>query len=161
MRRQHVDVQVHSSADAATLYGLLRDGASWPDWSPIESFQLEQAGEPEAGGIGAIWVFRRGRVIGRDQIVELVPERRFSYRNLSGLPLRDYRGDVDLEPAEGGTRICWHTSFLPQVPGTGWLWRWGIRRFVDQCARGLAAYADQRSTEGRPTAFSTDDPSQC
>lgn len=159
MRRQHVDVEVHTPVDAATLYGLLRDGASWPNWSPIESFQLERVGEPETGGIGAIWVFRRGRVIGRDQVVELVPDRRFSYRHLSGLPLRDYRGDVDLEPTEGGTRIRWRTSFLPKVPGTGWLWRWGIRRFVDQSARGLAAYAGKQSTGGRSTALSSDDPS--
>ncbi|MGH3923521.1 MAG: SRPBCC family protein [Pseudonocardiaceae bacterium] len=141
MRRQHVDVEVHAAADAATLYGLLRDGASWPDWSPIESFQLERAGEQEPEGIGAIWVFRGGRVIGRDQVVELVPDRRFSYRHLSGLPVRDYHTAVDLEPTERGTRIRWRTSFLPKVPGTGWLWRWGIRRFVDQCARGLAVYA--------------------
>ncbi|MGH3916939.1 MAG: SRPBCC family protein, partial [Pseudonocardiaceae bacterium] len=103
MRRQHVDVEVYTPADAATLYGLLRDGTSWPDWSPIESFQLERAGEQESKGIGAIWVFRRGRVIGRDQVTELISDRRFSYRNLSGLPLRDYRGDIDLEPTEGGT----------------------------------------------------------
>ncbi|MGH3942559.1 MAG: SRPBCC family protein [Pseudonocardiaceae bacterium] len=159
MRRQHVDVEVHAAADAATLYGLLRDGASWPDWSPIESFQLERAGEQESEGIGAIWVLRRGRVIGRDQVTELIPDRRFSYRHLSGLPVRDYRGDVDLEPAEGGTRIRWRISLLPKVPGTGWIWRWGIRRFIDQSARGLAAYASQQGTEGRSTAFSTDDPS--
>lgn len=157
MRRQHVDVEVHTSADATTLYGLLRDGTSWPDWSPIESSELERAGE-EPDGIGAIWVFRRGRVIGRDQIVELVPDRRFSYRHLSGLPVHDYRGDVDLEPTERGTRIRWRTSFLPKVSGTGWLCRWGIRRFVDQTARGLAAYAGKQRTEGRSTAL-FDDPS--
>lgn len=140
MRRQHVDVEVRTSADAATLYGLLREGTSWPDWSPIEFFELEQAGE-EPEGVGAIWVFRKGRVLGRDQVTALRPDRRFSYRHLSGLPLRDYRGDVDLEPTESGTRIRWRTSFLPKVPGTGWLWRWGIRRFVRRCAHGLAAYA--------------------
>ncbi|HEY3690231.1 MAG TPA: SRPBCC family protein [Pseudonocardiaceae bacterium] len=66
---------------------------------------------------------------------------RFSYLHLSGLPVRDYRADVDLEPNAEGTRIRWHVSFSPKVPGTGWLLRWGITRFVTQCARGLAAYA--------------------
>ncbi|MGH3915458.1 MAG: hypothetical protein ACRDTC_18930, partial [Pseudonocardiaceae bacterium] len=64
-----------------------------------------------------------------------------------------------LEPTEGGARIRWRVSFLPKVPGTGWLWRWGLRRFVDQSARGLAAYAGKQWTEGRSTALSTDEPS--
>ena len=144
VRRQHIDVQVHTRADAAAVYALLRDGASWPTWSPIESFQLERAGEGEPEGPGAIRIFRKGRVAGRDEIAELVPDRRFSYRHLSGLPVRDYRADVDLEPVKGGTRIRWQTSFTPKVLGTGWLWRWGIGRLVRQSAQSLAAYASTK-----------------
>ncbi len=138
---QHVAIEVHTCATVSAVYALLRDGASWPGWTSIESFQLERAGEREPEGVGAIRIFRKGRVTGRDQVAELVPDRRFSYRHLSGLPVRDYRADVDLEPTEGGTRIRWHVSFTSTVPGTGWLWRWGIGRFVRQSARGLAAYA--------------------
>lgn len=54
VRRQHIDVQVHTQADAGTVYALLRDGASWPTWSPIDSFELERTGAQEAEGIGAI-----------------------------------------------------------------------------------------------------------
>lgn len=112
VRRQHVDVQVQTSADAATVYALLRDGATWPTWSPIESFQLERVGELEPEGLGAIRMFRKG-----------------------------YRADVDLESGAGVTVIRWHTSFRPIVPGTGWLLRWQIERFVRQCAQGLAVHA--------------------
>ncbi|MEO7195974.1 MAG: SRPBCC family protein, partial [Pseudonocardiaceae bacterium] len=103
-----VDVQVHTRAEPAAVYALLRDGASWPRWGPIDSFQLERAGERESEGVGAIRIFRKGKVPGRDQVAELIPDRRFSYLHLSGLPVRDYRADVDLEPIEGGTRIRWH-----------------------------------------------------
>jgi hypothetical protein len=34
----------------------------------------------------------------REEIVELIPDRRLSYVLLSGYPFRDYRADVDLEP---------------------------------------------------------------
>lgn len=145
VRRQHVDVQVRTSADAATVYALLRDGATWPTWSPIDSFQLERAGDREPEGIGAIRIFRKGRVAGRDQIVGLVLNRRFSYRHLTGLLVRDYRGDVDLESTGGVTRIRWHISFTPKLPGTGWLWRWGIGRFVRKTARGLAVHSQTGS----------------
>lgn len=98
---QYINIQVHTHAKADVVYALSRDGASWPTWTSIDSFELERA----------------------------------------GLPVRDYRADVDLEPNAEGTRIRWHVSFSPKVPGTGWLLRWGITRFVTQCARGLAAYA--------------------
>ncbi|MGH3901922.1 MAG: SRPBCC family protein [Pseudonocardiaceae bacterium] len=146
VRSQHVDVQVRTSADATTVYALLRDGVTWPTWSPIDSFQLERAGEWEPEGIGAIRIFRKGRMSGRDQIVGLVPGQRFSYRHLTGLPVRDYRADVDLESNEGLTRIRWHVSFTPKLPGTGWLWRWGIGRLVRQSARGLAVHAQTGQT---------------
>ena len=137
--KQHVDVQVHTRAEAEDVYALLRDGPSWPAWTPIDSFQLEQAGN--ADGIGEIWIFRNGRVTGRDQVVEMIPGHRFTYRHLSGLPVRDYRGDIELTPTERGTRIGWHICFTPAAFGTGWLLRWMIRRFIQQCADGLAAYA--------------------
>ena len=66
-------------------------------------------------------VLRSGRVTGRDTIVELVPDRRLSYTHTSSLPVRDYRGDIDLTPVAGGTEIHWATSFEPKYPGTGGL----------------------------------------
>ena len=63
-------------------------------------------------------VLRRGRVTGRDTIVELVPDRRFSYTHASSLPVRDYRGEVDLGPSPGGTEIRWVTR-SPEAPGHG------------------------------------------
>lgn len=141
MVQLRVDVQVHTRAEPAAVYALLRDGASWPRWSSIDSFWLERAGERESEGVGAIRVFRKGKVTGRDQVAELIPDRRFSYLHLSGLPVRDYRADVDLEPTGDGTRIRWHISFTPKAPGTGWLLRWGIGRLIRQSARGLAVCA--------------------
>lgn len=114
------DVQVHTRAEVEDVYALLRDGA--------------------------IRIFRKGRVTGRDQVVEMIPGRRFAYRHLSGLPVRDYRGDVGLEPTEQETRIGWHILFRPVIFGTGWLLRWAIKRFARRCADGLAGYAQTTAT---------------
>ena len=121
MGRQHIEHHATTSADPATVYALLRDGASWPSWSPIDAFELERHGESEPEGVGAVRVLRSGRVTGRDTIVELVPDRRLSYTHTSSLPVRDYRGDIDLTPVAGGTEIHWATSFEPKYPGTGGL----------------------------------------
>jgi len=139
--RRHVEVAKHSTAAPDAVFALLVDGDTWPSWSPIESFELERAGDPPPEGVGAIRVFRRGRTAGRDQIVEIVPGRRFGYVSLSGLPVRDYRAQIDLEPDGDGTTIRWQASFAPKVFGTGWLLDRGLRRFLCECAAGAAAHA--------------------
>jgi hypothetical protein len=137
----HVDVREHSAAGPAAVYALLRDGSTWPDWSPIEEFKLERPGTAEPEGLGAIRNFRTGRHRMREQIVELVPDRRFSYTLLAGLAIRDYRVDVDLTPAGTGTDIHWHAEFRAKVPGTGGLYHRTLQRVIANFVTGLAAHA--------------------
>ncbi|WHT21057.1 SRPBCC family protein [Crossiella sp. CA-258035] len=144
MAVQRVDVRVRAAAAPAAVYALVRDGSSWPDWAPFTGFELERAGEQGAESVGAIRVFRRGKKITREQVVELVPERRLGYALLSGLPLLDYRANVDLAPVDGGTEIHWHSSFRPRFPGTGWLFRKVLSVFIRRCALGLAEHAGRR-----------------
>jgi uncharacterized protein YndB with AHSA1/START domain len=141
MRRQTIDITTTTAAAPAAVYALLADGSSWPAWSPIDSFELEREGADAPEGVGAVRVFRNGRVEGRDTIVELVADRRLAYTHVSRLPVKDYRGSVDLEPDGSGTRIRWQASFAPTVPGTGPLLRRALGRFLRQCAEGLAGHA--------------------
>jgi hypothetical protein len=140
-KRREIDITVGSGAKVDAVYALLADGTTWPRWSPIESYELEAGTGPTPDGIGEIRIYRRGRTTGRDQIVEQVPGRRFAYRSLSGLPVRDYLGQVDLEPSPTGSTIRWRASFFAKFPGTGALLERGIRRFLDECVQGLARYA--------------------
>ncbi|WP_326560706.1 SRPBCC family protein [Micromonospora sp. NBC_01796] len=158
MGRQEIDVTARSVAGVETVYALLRAGATWPTWSGLDSFELERAVPPVDGNgagdggpgaheeVGAIRVFRTGPMTSREEIVELVSARRLSYVLLSGLPLRDYRADVDLTPTLEGTTIRWHSTFEAKVPGTGWFYRLFLGRFIRQTAEGLAAYAGKQST---------------
>ena len=141
MGQRHIEVTKQSAAAPHAVFALLVDGNTWPRWSPIEALELERIGDPPPEGVGAIRVFRRGRTTGRDEIVEVVPDRRLGYRSLSGLPVRDYRAHVDLEPDGDGTTIRWEASFSPKLPGTGRLLERGLRRFLYECTAGLAAHA--------------------
>jgi hypothetical protein len=141
MRHRHIHISARTTADRAAVFALLADGASWPGWSPIESFELERPGDPPPEGVGAIRRFRRGRVVGRDLIVAFTPDRRLAYESLSGLPVRDYQADVELRDDASGTAIEWRASFRPKLPLTGWLLERGLRGFLGQCAEGLAAAA--------------------
>ena len=150
MRRRDIKVNAATSASPEVVYALLADGSTWPSWCSIESVELEQPGEPPPEGVGAIRVNRRGRTVGRDQILELVPNRKLRYTTLSGLPFRDYIGEVDLTPVPGGgTAIHWHSSFFPKTPGAGWIMELGLRRFLRGCVTGLADYASASSETRR------------
>jgi hypothetical protein len=141
MAEQRIDVTARSAADPQSVYRLLTDGSTWPRWSPIKSFQLVQPGPQEPESVGAIRLFVSGRTHSRERIAELIPGRRFSYELLSGMAIRDYRADVDLEPAPDGTVIHWRSRFRASVPGTGGLYRRALHVFIQRCADGLAAYA--------------------
>jgi polyketide cyclase/dehydrase/lipid transport protein len=144
MSRQRIEHTATTTADPATVYALLREGATWPAWGPLDSFELERQGDGEPEGLGAVRLFRSGKVTGRDTIAELVDGRRFSYTHESSLPIKRYRADVDLTPAgDGGTAIRWVSEFDPKIPGTGRLMRRGLDGFVAQLVNGLAAHAGE------------------
>jgi hypothetical protein len=126
-----------SAPDA--VYALLRDGASWPQWSPLGSFRLLRQGDGEPEGLGALRRFRTTVFHSDEEIVALEPDRRFGYALRGGLPLRDYVAYVDLAPLDGGTEIHWHSTFTAKVPGTGWFYRWFLGKFIGRTVAGLAA----------------------
>ncbi|WP_344413553.1 SRPBCC family protein [Amycolatopsis minnesotensis] len=149
---QEISVRGRSDAPPAVVYALLRDGASWPRWSPLGSFTLLKESSEGGEGLGALRRFRTGRTTTCEEVVELVPDRRFSYTLNSGLPLRGYRADVELSEAGagGGTEIHWHSTFRPKVPGTGWLFRRVLGGFIARTVDGLVAYtAGEREAEGQ------------
>ncbi len=142
MGRQKIDGQATTTAAPSSVYALLRDGSSWPTWSPLGSFSLEREGATEPEGLGALRLFTTGRTRSLEEIVELIPDRRLSYELRDGLPLVGYRANIDLDALpDGGTTIHWRSSFDAKVPGTGWFYRLVLGRFIGRCVRGLAAHA--------------------
>ena len=147
MARQHVEATGWSPAPPSAVYRLLVDVSSWPSWSGHKTTELVERGEGDGDGVGAVRILRRGGVSSREQIVELVPDRRLGYILLAGLPLRDYRANVDLTPERGGTAIRWYSDFEAKLPGTGWLFRLALGRFMATAVESLAARAEVGASE--------------
>ena len=136
-----IDVEASSSAAPERVWALLADAGSWPTWAPFDEAQVESG-----QGVGEIRRFRSGRVTSRERVVALEPPRRFAYEFLSGLPIRDYQAEVTLAPtAEAGTAIRWRSSFRAKIPGTGWVLRRNLTKFIAKTAEGLAREAEQRA----------------
>jgi hypothetical protein len=140
-KRVTFSVSAWSAAPPGAVYGLLRDGATWPEWSPIGSFRLEREGSEGGESLGAVRVFTTSGVRSREELVGFSPGEVFSYSALSGLPIRSHRADVELCERDGGTAITWHEDFRVKVPGTAWLFERSLRGFVQRCADGLASHA--------------------
>ncbi|MGW5018906.1 SRPBCC family protein [Streptomyces sp. NRRL S-1868] len=138
----HYAVCAHSPARPAAVFAALVRAATWPAWSPIETAALEGGGDPgEPQRVGDTRLFRTGRAVSRERVVELVPDQRLGYENVGG-PFRSYRGTVELAPApQGGTTISWTADFTPKWRLTGPLWSRYLTRFMQRMADGLAAYA--------------------
>jgi hypothetical protein len=143
MALQVIDVTATTGADPASVYALLADGATWPEWSPLGSFELIAPGDGTPEGLGAVRLFTTGRHRSRERVVTCQPGLVFAYELEAGLPLRDYRAVVRLTSTPEGTTINWHSTFRPKVPGTGWLYRRELGKFIGQTVEGLAAAADR------------------
>ena len=53
MAEQEISVRAWTPASPAEVYRLLRDGATWPVWSPLDSFELEREGAEGGESLGA------------------------------------------------------------------------------------------------------------
>ena len=147
---QRISVHGRTSATAEAVYALLRDGVTWPEWSPLGSFELVREGADEPEGLGALRLFRTNGFSSYEEIVALEPGRRFGYALDHGLPLRDYVAYVDLTRVEGGTEIHWHSTFTAKIPGTGWFYRRFLGGFIKRVVAGLVAATDAAGARSAP-----------
>jgi len=141
------------AATPETVFALLRDSSTYPSWSQIRAYEMERPGNDEPHGIGEIRVFYSSLpIVVREEIVELVPNTSMAYTLLSGLPMRDYRGETTLQPLNGGrTRITWRSTFNG-VWGNGWAMRLFMKWVLSTLTTALARAAEARSSSAAATA---------
>jgi hypothetical protein len=145
---QRYEVMATSKARPCTVYALLLDGRSWPEWMGVDAVDVEPTSSVDGSTaavsrIGQIRLIRTNRYVSREQIVELIPDRKFSYIVLDGM-LHDYRGDVTLTSSpKGGTEIRWCGVFRMSFPLAGWLMKLYLSRFMQRGVDKLARYAEQ------------------
>jgi hypothetical protein len=151
MAEQVIDRTVTTEADPDSVYALLADGSTWPEWSPIDSFELIEPGDGTPEGLGAVRLFTTGRHKSRERVVVCRPGEAFAYELEKGLPLRGYRAVITLLPAGGGTTINWRSTFQAKVPGTGGIYRRALDTFIGQMLQGLVG-ATSAATDPARTA---------
>ncbi|HEU5470829.1 MAG TPA: SRPBCC family protein [Actinophytocola sp.] len=145
-RRFTFEVTARSSAAPATLFALEADGSQWSRWALIPHSFWERQGDPAPAGIGAVRALGLRPLLVREETVTYEPDRRHAYVMRSRMPVRDYRGELELTPRpDGGTDLVWRGSFTELVRGSGPVARAALRLMIVLLARRLVRFAERGS----------------
>ena len=133
------------AAPPEIVFEVLTDHRRYAEITPLRKASLEREGEPAPNGVGAIRVLSAVGPALREEVIDYVPSSRFSYKLLSGAPLRDHVGTVELTPEAGGTRMVYAVRTNPTLPLAKGV-AVAVSRFgVKQLVNGISAEAERRA----------------
>lgn len=136
-------------APPEVVFDVLTDHRRYADLTRLRRSELEREGEPAPNGVGAIRVLRAVGPPLREEVIAYERPSRFSYTLLSGLPVRDHVGTVELSPGEGGgTKLVYAVRTEPTVPLGGGVVVALVRQGIQQLLAGVAKEAERRSPVG-------------
>jgi carbon monoxide dehydrogenase subunit G len=103
----------------AEVWSRLGDFSHVP--GPGITVEVEKEGDTSAAGAGTIRTITIGKMRVREILEAASPPHSFTYRILSGAPVKEYKADVTLEETDGGTLVRWQGDLKPKIPLTGGL----------------------------------------
>lgn len=111
-------VTARVSAPVSTVWAVLSDHEGMASWAPGLKVGIERPGTTTPNGVGA--VRRISSPLPMPAIVEEItvfePDERLGYRAVSGVPLKEYAGEVRLTPHGSGTEIAYSVSAHGKLP---------------------------------------------
>lgn len=136
------------NAPPETVFDVLTDHGRYAEITPLRKSVLEREGEPAPNGVGAIRVLSSVGPPLREETIVYERPSRFSYRLLSGAPLRDHVGTVELKPQGEGTQVIYAVRTNPTMPLIGGVAvavaKFGVKQLFD----GIAAESERRAAAG-------------
>lgn len=136
------------AAPPEVVFDLFTDHRGYARITRLRGAELEREGDPAPNGVGAIRVLRSVGPPLREEVIAYERPSRFSYKILSGVPVRDHVGAVELSPVEGGTHVVYVVRMMPTVPiGRGAVvavTKLAIKQLLD----GVTAEAERRAPVG-------------
>lgn len=136
------------SASPETVFEVLTDHRKYSELTPLRKSELEREGELTPNGVGAI---RKLTVVGppmREEVIAYEAPSRFSYTVLSGLPVRDHVGTVELTAQDGGTRMVYAVRTQPTVPVAGGVVVAVVKQAVKGLVDGVVKESERRASAG-------------
>lgn len=138
------------AAPPEVVFDVLTDHRRYTEITPLRRAELEREGDPAPNGLGAIRVL--AAVPGppmREEVIAYERPTRFSYKILSGLPVRDHVGTVELKAAGGGgTEITYAVKTTPTIPLAGPVFMAILKKAIRDLIAGVAKESESRVVNG-------------
>jgi len=99
------------------VWAMIGDFSKAP--TPDISVVVEKKGDLKAAGVGTVRRITIGKVCVKEELESANPPNAFTYRILSGAPMKEYRGTVTFTDIGGKTLIRWSADLKPKIPLTG------------------------------------------
>jgi uncharacterized protein YndB with AHSA1/START domain len=135
-------------APAGIVFEVLTDHRRYSKLTPLRRSELERVGEADPNGVGAI---RKLTAVGppmREEVIAYERPSRFSYTVLSGLPVRDHVGTVELAEEGGKTKMVYAVRTQPTLPVLGFAVVAAIKQAIKGLIGGVAAESERRAAAG-------------
>ncbi len=133
------------AAPPEVVFDVLTDHRRYAELTPLRSSTLEREGRPAPNGVGAIRVLSAVGPPLREEVLVYEPSQRFSYKLLSGLPVRDHVGTVELRPVDGGTTVAYAVRTTPTVPIAGAAVVAAVKVGIKQLLGGVVKESERRA----------------
>lgn len=135
-----------STAPIETVFDAITDhrGIANCVWA-VRRSTLDREGTPAPNGVGAV---RRLVAVGPpivEEIIEYEQPTRYAYKLLSGAPVRDHVGTVELRESGTGTEVTWHLRSTPKIPGLHLLLAPVLKRVINELLKGGVAAAERHA----------------
>jgi uncharacterized protein YndB with AHSA1/START domain len=137
------------AAPPEVVFDVLTDHRRYTEITPLRRAELEREGEPEPNGLGAIRVLGVAGPPMREEVIAYERPFRFSYTVLSGLPVRDHVGTVELSPSEGGTEVVYAIHTTPTIPFAGAPTIFFMKQGIKTLLGGVAKESERRAADAR------------
>ena len=135
----------HVAAPPETVFDVLTDHRLYARITPLRKSVLEREGEPAPNGVGAIRVLGAVGPPLREEVIAYQPPSRFAYKLLSGAPVRDHVGTVELSPEGEGTRMVYAVRTVPTLPLVGFAVVAVTKQAINALAKGISNESERRA----------------
>lgn len=135
----------HIAAPPQTVFDVLTEHHLYAAITPMRRSVLEREGDPPPNGVGAIRVLTSVGPPLREEVIAYQPPARFSYKLLSGAPLRDHVGTVELSPDGAGTEMVYAVKTIPTLPLGGAAVVGVVKQAIKALIRGITTESERRA----------------
>jgi uncharacterized protein YndB with AHSA1/START domain len=136
------------AAPPQTVFDVLTEHDRYAAITPMRKSVLEREGDPAPNGVGAIRVLSSIGPPLREEVIGYQAPSRFSYKLLSGAPVRDHVGTVELSADGDGTKMVYAVRTVPTLPLVGGAVIVVVKQGIKTLIKGISTESERRAANG-------------